>query len=115
MDAPVRLQKTPDEVGDIAIPAPSVYEQLLSDILTGVFAPGRRLKIHRLTKRYEVGSGPLREALNRLSANGMVVRETNKGFHVSPTSIDELQELIRTRRWLEEIALRKSIEAEGAL
>ena len=52
----------------------------------------------------------MREALNRLSANGMVVREENKGFRVSTASVSKLQELIRTRCWLEEIALRESIK-----
>jgi DNA-binding GntR family transcriptional regulator len=39
----------------------------------------------------------------------LVTREENKGFRVSPASTDELLELIRTRCWLEETALRESI------
>ena len=62
-----------------------------------------------MKKQYDVGNSPLREALNRLSENGMVVREENKGFRVAPASEEELKELIRTRCWLEEIALRESI------
>jgi DNA-binding GntR family transcriptional regulator len=40
----------------------------------------------------------------------MVVREENRGFRVPPARISELQELTRTRIWLEEIALRQSIK-----
>ena len=87
-----------------------VYERLMEDILKGKLAPGLKLRLQVLKKDYDVGNSPLREALNRLSENGIVIREENKGFRVAPTSIEELEELIRTRCWLEEIALRKSIK-----
>lgn len=90
--------------------ASSVYEALLRDIVRGKLKPGQKLHLHTLKTDYNVGNSPLREALNRLSTNGMVVRQENKGFHVSPASVEELQELIRTRCWLEEIALRESIK-----
>ncbi|MBT5032186.1 MAG: GntR family transcriptional regulator [Proteobacteria bacterium] len=90
--------------------ASSVYHSLLEDILAGKLEPGHKLRLQALKNDYNVGNSPLREALNRLSVNGMVVREENKGFRVSPASISELQELIRTRCWLEEIALRESIK-----
>lgn len=89
--------------------ASSVYEALRQDIVRGKLRPGLKLHLHTLKKDYNVGNSPLREALNRLSSNGMVVREENKGFHVSPASIEELQELVKTRCWLEETALRESI------
>ena len=85
------------------------YQRLLDDILIGRLPPGRKLRLQALKDQYEVGNSPLREALNRLSANGMVLREENKGFRVSPASAAELLELIRTRCWLEEIAVRESI------
>jgi len=91
--------------------ASAVYDRLLEDILNGTLEPGLklRLQIMKMKKQYDVGNSPLREALNRLSENGMVVREENKGFRVAPASEEELKELIRTRCWLEEIAMRESI------
>jgi DNA-binding GntR family transcriptional regulator len=86
-----------------------VYERLFEDIIKGTLEPGLKLRLQVLKKDYDVGNSPLREALNRLSENGMVIREENKGFRVAPTSIEELEELIRTRCWLEEIALRETI------
>jgi DNA-binding GntR family transcriptional regulator len=94
--------------------ASSVYQQLREDILKGRLAPGSKLRLQHLGKEYNVGNSPLREALNRLSSNGLVTREENKGFRVSPASIDELHELIRTRCWLEETALRESIATGDA-
>jgi len=94
--------------------ASSVYEQLRSDILKGRLTPGSKLRLQHLGKEYGVGNSPLREALNRLTSNGLVTREENKGFRVSPASTDELLELIRTRCWLEETAMRESIACGDA-
>ena len=90
--------------------ASSVYSALKGDIITGKLKPGHKLRLQVLKEDYNVGNSPLREALNRLSANGMVMREENKGFKVSSASAEELQELVQTRCWLEEIALRQSIK-----
>jgi DNA-binding GntR family transcriptional regulator len=90
--------------------ASSVYDRLQADILAGRLEPGRKLRLKDLIEQYDTGNSPLREALNRLSANGMVVREENRGFRVPPARVSELLELTRTRCWLEEIALRQSIK-----
>ncbi len=95
--------------GGISTQASSVYDRLQADILAGHLQPGRKLRLKELIEEYETGNSPLREALNRLSAAGMVVREENRGFRVSPANTEELIELTRTRCWLEEIALRESI------
>jgi len=89
--------------------ASAVYDRLLEDILNGTLEPGLKLRLQVLKKHYDVGNSPLREALNRLSEKGMVEREENKGFRVASASEEELKELILTRCWLEEIALRESI------
>jgi DNA-binding GntR family transcriptional regulator len=91
--------------------ATSVYERLRADILAGRLRPGRRLQIKAMMESYEVGQTPLREALNRLAADGLVVAEDQRGFAVPGISADELRELTRTRCWLEERALRESMAA----
>lgn len=104
------------DTGDerISTQASSVYDRLQGDILAGKLRPGQKLRLKDLIERYETGNSPLREALNRLSANGMVVREENRGFRVPLASNDDLTELTRTRCWLEEIALRESITNGGS-
>ena len=91
--------------------ASAVYQQLRNDILAGELRPGEKLRTQYLCQRYAVGNSPLREALNRLSSDGFVVREDQRGFHVATVSKPELMELVRTRCWLEAIALRESIES----
>lgn len=100
---------------DSSVPtqASSVYDRLYADILTGELTPGKKLRLKELIERYESGNTPLREALNRLSTKGMVVREENRGFRVSLATKDELIELTKTRCWLEEIGLRESIANGG--
>lgn len=90
--------------------ASAVYRQLRNDILAGELRPGEKLRTQYLCRRYAVGNSPLREALNRLSSDGFVVREDQRGFHVATVSKADLMELVRTRCWLESIALRESIE-----
>ena len=89
--------------------ASSIYYELKQDILSGRLKPGSKLRLNSLKDDYNIGSSPLREALNRLTANGMVCQLENKGFRVSPISIDELDDIVKTRCMLEEVALRQSI------
>ena len=90
--------------------ASTVYEQLRREIVSARLAPGEKLRIEALRVRYGVGGSPVREALNRLSAEGLVWQQDQKGFRVSPVSEEELLELTRTRFWINEIALRESIQ-----
>lgn len=86
-----------------------VYELIKSDILTGRLEPGLKLRIDQLATMYEIGSSPIREALNRLTADSLVDRQEQRGFYVAKASAQELREIVKTRLWLEAIALRESI------
>src|SRR3712207_3392027 len=59
-----------------------VREQLRTDILQGVFAPGERIKIAELSKRYGVSQMPVREALQMLQGEGLVTIAPNKGASI---------------------------------
>ena len=89
------------------------YEQLRLDILAGALQPGQKLKIESLRQSYGIGTSPIREALSLLTSDGLVDRIDNRGFHVSHVSEKEFKELLKTRCWLEELALRKSIDRGG--
>lgn len=91
--------------------ASSVYDMMRRDILKGELPPGEKLRVEYLRDRYGVGASPIREALNRLSVDGVVMRVDQKGFRVAGVSGAELDELIKTRCWLEETAIRESIAA----
>lgn len=90
--------------------ATNIYARLKADILTTRLAPGRKLQSRFLTEHYNVGQTPLREALNRLSSEEFVIGMEQRGFYVKPVSKEELQELTKTRCWVEGLALRESMQ-----
>ena len=61
-----------------------VWTRIRSDILVGDLLPGSRLRMEELRDRYGIGFSPLREALMRLEAEGLVLLRQNKGFQVLP-------------------------------
>ena len=101
----------------LASPVPSstqastVYDRLRDDLLSGRLEPGRKLQMRFLTEMYQTGQTPLREALNRLTADGLVECREQRGFYVADISRNELVELTKTRCWVESLALRESIAA----
>lgn len=85
------------------------YARLKQDIISGDLKAGRKLKIEELRRDYDVGTSPIREALSLLTSDHLVERIDQRGFRVSPVSETEFAELLKTRCWLETIALRESI------
>jgi GntR family transcriptional regulator, carbon starvation induced regulator len=90
--------------------ATSIHGRLRHDILRGVFRPGEKLRIETLSDRYDVGATPVREALNRLSAEELVLLIDQRGFRVAEISLDDLAELTKTLCWISERGLREAIE-----
>lgn len=98
----------------------SVESDMRSAIIRGEFAPASRLRMEELKARFDVGFSPIREALSRLSGEGLVEFEPNRGFRVAPLSKDDLLDIALMRCTVESVALRRSIERgddrwEGAL
>lgn len=106
---PPVLAATNDGVAG-ATRASAVYEQLRADITHGVLEPGIKLRVGAMGERYAVGASPLREALNRLSAEGLVSRTDQRGFSVATLNWAELPILTQNRVQLESLALAQSID-----
>lgn len=85
------------------------YEELRADILSAALPPERRLRLDALSAQYGIGTIPLREALNRLVTEGFVEHRERRGFVVSSLPLADLEELVRTRIWLETRALEEAI------
>ncbi len=110
MSADPALQAAPAPAGGSSITA-QLFDRLRDDVLNGVLQPGQKLKIETLREQYDVGASPVREALSMLTAEGLVQRLDQRGFRVTDVSVSAFEELLRTRCWLEERALRESIDA----
>lgn len=91
--------------------AGDILTVLRADILSLSLRPGQKLATEFLTARYMVGPSPLREALSLLVGEGLVVRESGRGFRVSPMSRRDLEDLIASRLLIEPTLLARAIEA----
>lgn len=90
-----------------------VHAQLREEILGGVLAPGSRLKVASLADRFDVSASVVREALTRLTEQGLVLSAPHAGFRVKPVSAEDLEDLTRLRTDIDLIGLRRSIEQGG--
>ena len=91
----------------------AALSQIRSDIIACRLMPNERLRVEALRERYGMGTSPIREALMRLEAEGLVELEQNKGFRVAEVSQENLLDLMRTRIEIETVALRWSLEKGG--
>src|SRR5437764_2714222 len=73
-------------------------------IVSGELAPGSVLRQEQLSERFQVSRTPVREALRRLAALGLVSFEPNRGVRVRTLSRDELYEAFLVRAELESLA-----------
>jgi DNA-binding GntR family transcriptional regulator len=87
-----------------------VYEMLRSDLLNGVLHPSQKLKMVELTERFGVSQSVVREALTRLTEQGLLVATPQRGFRVRDLSIEDIAELTETRIQVESVALRLAVE-----
>jgi DNA-binding GntR family transcriptional regulator len=87
----------------------NAYKQLRLGILRGDLQPGDRLRAADLQERFGLGLTPIREALTRLSGEGLVEAESHRGSRVSRVSLEELADLLEVRMDVEASCLRRSI------
>ncbi len=85
------------------------YATLRNAILRGELRPGEKIKIDAIRERTGHGASPVREALSLLTSDGLVERLDQRGFRTAIVSADDFGELLRTRCWLEERALRQAM------
>ena len=99
----------------VALDNPSVaetaYRQIRADIIFGRLMPDEKLKLERLKLQYGASVSTLREILNRLASEGLVVAEGQRGFEVAPVSAENLKEIAALRQLLECYALELSFSA----
>jgi DNA-binding GntR family transcriptional regulator len=86
------------------------YRRVRTDIIFGRLAPGQKLKLASLKEAYGVSVSTLRELLNRLTAEGLIVAEGARGFEVAPVSADNFKDLANLRLLLEGHALQRSFQ-----
>ena len=80
-----------------------IAESLRNDILSGRMVEGLRLTESELAQRFGVGRGLVREAVQQLSMQGLLITRPNRGAAVAPEAPREIRQLI--------IPIRRTVEA----
>lgn len=83
-----------------------IYDLIIAAIEKGEFPPGERLREDHLAVRFGVSRTPIREALRRLEAQGLVTHEPRRGAVVSQLSYNQINELYYVCEVLEGAAAR---------
>jgi DNA-binding GntR family transcriptional regulator len=86
----------------------NAYRRLRADILFGRLAPAEKLRLDRVSRTYGTSVSTMRELLNRLGSEGLIVAEGQRGFEVAPVSPDDFREVAAMRQLLECHAIEQS-------
>jgi DNA-binding GntR family transcriptional regulator len=98
----------PTGAGAPATVGEKAWSRLREDILSGRLAPRQKLRLDALRGEYGVGLSTLREVLNRLVTEGLVLAEGQRGFEVSSVSREGLAEVAELRLLVENSAIAAS-------
>ncbi|MGN1369121.1 MAG: GntR family transcriptional regulator [Aristaeellaceae bacterium] len=88
--------------------ADSVYAWMKEAIIQGEFQPGERLAQDRITERLGVSRTPVRDAMKRLEAEGLIVNKPRCGAVVFDISEERLTEIYEIRILLEQHCAEKA-------
>jgi DNA-binding GntR family transcriptional regulator len=88
-----------------------LYEVLRAKILRRELAPGERVPLRELAQAFGVSMTPVRDAVNSLAADGLVVVSPRRGTIVAPLSQNDVRELYQVRMMLEPAAAEIAAES----
>lgn len=97
-------QDSEESVGNAQL----AYERIRQAIVEGRLAPGTRLVEQRLATEFGLSRTPVREALRRLEASGLVRTEMNRGAMVRPITREDIEDLYELRAHLEKLAAARA-------
>lgn len=86
------------------------YGKIRADILACRLVPGQKLIIADLCATMGFSLGAVREALSRLTSEGLVESEPRKGFRVAPITDEDLRDITNVRATIESLCLENAIQ-----
>ena len=86
------------------------FARLRRDVMMGQFEPGQKLKLEELQDMYGFSSSPLREAMSRLSQEGLIRSDERRGFRVTEINRQDLADITEMRLHLDVLALERAIQ-----
>lgn len=98
---------------DVLNPRDRVIKDIVRGVYSEKFKPGQRLTEAQLTEGYGISRGPVREALNRLAAMGLVELMPQRGAQIRVLSLDEAIDSLIVAQGLVGIAARLAAEQQS--
>jgi DNA-binding GntR family transcriptional regulator len=89
--------------------ATQLAQRVREAIISGQLEAGSKINLSRVRETFDVSLSPLREALSRLIADGLVEFEDNRGYRVPPLLLRDLEEITQLREQFEVLALRQAV------
>ncbi len=93
---------------------PSIYAQILNDIVNATYVSGDRLVTTTLAKRYDTSINPIREALKQLQGEGFVTVEQNSGARVAKFEYNTLRDVFEILQLLDPYLMEWFVESRTA-
>ncbi|MFD9900349.1 GntR family transcriptional regulator [Mesorhizobium sp. NPDC059025] len=90
--------------------ARTVHERIREAMIEGILAPGSRLKVQDLARRFETSSNPIREALQRLQGEGLVLINHNQGAFVRTIDEQFVRNIYELLALIEPYLVRRFVE-----
>lgn len=87
-----------------------IYDLLRERITDLNMKPGARINIQKLAEEFDVSPTPIKDALKKLSQEGLVTTKSGKGYYVVCLSPEKLNEIYDLRKMFESYALKAAIQ-----
>lgn len=86
-----------------------VYERIRDDIVTGRIAPGERIVDLQMAELYGISRTPVRDAIQRLTQEGLIVTSGKKGYYVFKATRQDIVEIFELRLILDKAVVQKVV------
>ena len=88
----------------------AAYSIIRKKILRGEFALGSRIREDVLAEQITISRTPVREAINRLVADGIIIKKSQRGLYLIDPGPEQIEDNIDIRISLEKLSVEKCIE-----
>lgn len=100
--------------GSVETSSSSIYAAIRHEILSGALEANARLKVSELAKRHQTSTNPVREALQQLRGEGLVLFVPNQGARVRPIDTEFVRDVAEVGYQLEPYLLKLFVETASA-
>lgn len=103
------MKKNDTSTGKKVTLAEKIYQDIKNDITAKVFQPGEKLNIKELARKYEVSDTPVKQALQRLAEEKIVVNTPNKGMSVRAMTPHEMSDIFDMRLMMDTFFIKNIV------